>query len=136
MQVAVEVRQLIRRQIGVVRGLILLVHEVLQASQQALELVGARLVRLKQISPVLVSLALLDILLVLVRIRVLARLLLILLLLLLLFLLLLLVSVLVLRFRMGRVLLWRRRRRCCARHIQPQRCLYRCLYDGLNEDIE
>lgn len=136
MQVAVEVRQLIRRQIGVVRGLILLVHEVLQASQQALELVGARLVRLKQISPVFVSLALLNILLVLVRIRVLARLLLILLLLLLLFLLLLLVSVLVLRFRMGRVLLWRRRRRCCARHIQPQRCLYRCLYDGLDEDIE
>lgn len=135
MQVAVEVRQLIRRQIGVVRGLILLVHEVLQASQQALELVGARLVRLKQISPVLVSLALLNILLVLVRIHVLARLLLILLLLLLLFLL-LLVSVLVLRFRMGRVLLWRRRRRCCARHIQPQRCLYRCLYDGLDEDIE
>lgn len=133
MQVAVEVRQLIRRQIGVVRGLILLVHEVLQASQQALELVGARLVRLKQISPVLVSLALLNILLVLVRIRVIARLLLILLLLLLL---LLLVSVLMLRFRMGRVLLWRRRRRCCARHIQPQRCLYRCLYDGLDEDIE
>lgn len=133
MQVAVEVRQLIRRQIGVVRGLILLVHEVLQASQQALELVGARLVRLKQISPVLVSLALLNILLVLVRIRVIARLLLILLLLLLL---LLLVSVLMLRFRMGRVLLWRRRRRCCARHIQPQRCLYRCLHDGLDEDIE
>lgn len=133
MQVTVEVRQLIRRQIGVVRGLILLVHEVLQASQQALELVGARLVRLKQISPVLVSLALLNILLVLVRIRVIARLLLILLLLLLL---LLLVSVLMLRFRMGRVLLWRRRRRCCARHIQPQRCLYRCLYDGLDEDIE
>lgn len=133
MQVTVEVRQLIRRQIGVVRGLILLVHEVLQASQQALELVGARLVRLKQISPVLVSLALLNILLVLIRIRVIARLLLILLLLLLL---LLLVSVLMLRFRMGRVLLWRRRRRCCARHIQPQRCLYRCLYDGLDEDIE
>lgn len=133
MQVTVEVRQLIRRQIGVVRGLILLVHEVLQASQQALELVGARLVRLKQISPVLVSLALLNILLVLVRISVIARLLLILLLLLLL---LLLVSVLMLRFRMGRVLLWRRRRRCCARHIQPQRCLYRCLYDGLDEDIE
>lgn len=133
MQVTVEVRQLIRRQIGVVRGLILLVHEVLQASQQALELVGARLVRLKQISPVLVSLALLNILLVLVRIRVIARLLLILLLLLLL---LLLVSVLMLRFRMGRVLLWRRRRRCCARHIQPQQCLYRCLYDGLDEDIE
>lgn len=129
MQVTVEVRQLIRRQIGVVRGLILLVHEVLQASQQALELVGARLVRLKQISPVLVSLALLNILLMLVRIRVIARLLLILLLL-------LLVSVLMLRFRMGRVLLWRRRRRCCARHIQPQRCLYRCLYDGLDEDIE
>lgn len=63
MQVAVEMRQLVRRQIRldltrVLARLVALVHKVLESAQQRLQLVGACLIRFEEIAPVFVGLAL------------------------------------------------------------------------------